>query len=188
MSDDEERLSPGTLAYLVSKVEDRTIDPDEARQLLAEFVACARTHEAIPERLVEYLRDAFSAYLTECRNRHDIAPPEHLGRALGLVRATAGNPGTDERKSLRIAVSIMRVRLAGDTAESAIAYAMDRWQCGRTTATDAWRERKRDALTEIRVERAGARQEWTRNELQRLHHIFQNDRDAIPETLRLPAD
>lgn len=188
MSDDptQDRLSPGNLAYLVSRVEERSADPDEARQLLAEFVACVRGHEAIPERLLEYLRDAFASYLAESDRQFAAAPPEHLGRALGLVRARAGNPRTDETKALRIAQHILAARLSGSTAQDAIDAAIEDCQCGRTTATDAWRERKRDALVEIRIARAVANQEWTQDELQRLAHIFRDDLDAIPEKLRIP--
>ena len=176
-----ERLSPGQIAHLVSLVRDGTPDPGETQQLLEEFVRCVTASEPVPPAIMEYLGDAFRSYLADSPAA---GSSRVLVQALGLMHKTAGNPGASAERALVIAIEVLRGRMAGQSHESALLAAGEKWGCGKTKASSAWSAHRADALLALRVERAAWGPDWTQRELTQLRSIFRHTPDLIPPKLR----
>ncbi len=172
MTADDEPLSMGEMAYLISRVREGTADPSESPRLLAEFVRCVNLGVPVPAQLIDYLRNSFASYLNDGRP---------LPHALGLAHSHVGKPGASEDRALQIAISVLHFRLAGKAHQEALEVAGKDWSCGKTKAGSAWKSHRAEALLSVRSERAASAATWTKSERDCLRRIFKNTPEVIPE-------
>ena len=165
--DDSERLSTSRIHHIAWAVGDGTARPDEAAQLLREFVACVNAHEPLPERLREHFRDAFLRYLSGSCG---------IEAALGMVRGSKGHPGADEKRNQMIAAAVLKRRLAGDSLNTAAAAASEEFHLGETQVRKAWADHKYGALTLLLMSRPPDKYPWSPEEVRRLTKILGKER------------
>lgn len=173
-----ERLSPGQIVHHAYEAIHGDRDPDHARQLLREYVACVDNHEAVPEGLTQYLRDAAASYISATSSVAS-PTPEMFAHAFGLLRNQSGRPEGESKRSKAIATSMLHARLGGATFEQSWSDAMEKWGCSRTTATSAWAEHKHAALLTLRIGRAMEGEGWSAIEAKRLRKMFGDEPDSI---------
>jgi hypothetical protein len=162
------------IAKIAEKVNVGKADPDDARLLLHLFCERADTPHEIPQVLLRHLRDAFRSYLSGART---------LQAALGLAR-NRGQPEADEERQQRLALEVLRHRLAGLSLEEAVvkvseessalleAWGYKKRSLGETQIRDSWSANKLNALLDLCIERAADGYPWPLDEVRRLTAIF----------------
>jgi hypothetical protein len=181
---DDDGLGPGTVSYLASCVEDGTATPEEARQLLEEFVRQADKGEVLP-RLLGHMRDCVSAYLAKKRvllpapseGRDDPigVPIPNMEKAFGLKRVAPGQPRTDRDTLTAVAMEVLERRMQGETLEVAAEHVANDRKMRKVPVTsesrirDAWKRHAADAITWLRI---AQERPWTIEEQARLNELF----------------
>lgn len=191
MQDEREPLGPAQINWLASIVADGTATPDEARELLREFVSQADAGN-VSERMIRHMRDCVRAYL---QGRKVLLPNSDAGRdkpidvsiksmekAFGLTRVSRGQPRIDRDIHCAAAMEVLERLLTGETLEVASeVVAEDRRENGLplssdTQVSDAWAKYKQDALLWLRIARTRDvdldGKGWTEQELARLCEIY----------------
>jgi len=173
--------------------------------LLCDALAQANEQDQIQRWLWVYLKEAFARYrygrrLLEIADRMQAASRQariwrtqerclelqrkakyfsreakSLDAAFGLVRAKAGRPSADERHRIALAVDVLRRRLAGKSHEDALADAGEHLSRGRTVMGEAWAAHRFDALRVLRAERPSKPYPWSKQEMDVLLGIFEDE-------------
>jgi hypothetical protein len=178
-------MRPGQLNWLASIVEDGTATPDEARELLHEFVRQVDAGNLAP-RMAQHMRDCVAAYLT---GRKTLQPAPRVGRerpigvpvpsmekAFGIGRVGPGNPKTDPDTLVEVAAQVLARRLDGESSEDAVAaVAEERKGADLAVSSEsqvkaAWGAHQQDALMFVRIHRL--RRPFSVQEQERLNKLF----------------
>ena len=192
--DDDTRLSPASINYLVSIVADGTATPEEARELLVEFVRRSSTNQQIDRRLIEHLSICISAFLDGRklldpaprvgRDRPFGVPITSMEKAFGLRRVGPGGPRTDPDTLAEVAMEVLDRRLRGESfQDAAVAVADDRKARGAPVSTEsqvraAWTRHQADGFWMLRLSKAKGVETsptWTPLEIKRLTQIFRGE-------------
>jgi hypothetical protein len=199
MENDTRPLSGGDIHWRAERVADGTGTPEEARELIAEFVRQARASRLEP-RLIEHFSDCFAAFLAG--ERHLLPVPEagrfaptpvpiqSLEKAFGLTRTTRGRPSTDRETRCAVAMAVLGRMLSGETLEVAAEMVASerRQKClpisSETEVRDAWARHKLDGLLWLRVSRLPevdkSAAPWAPREVERLTVLFKDVPGFIP--------
>src|SRR5689334_3867311 len=115
---DAEALGPGQTNWLASIVADGTAQPEEARQLIAEFVRQVDAGKVDP-KLIAHVRDCFAAFLA---GKKTIQPSRDAGRlkaigvpitsldkAFGLTRVAPGRVPTGGEELVDAAMEVLAI-------------------------------------------------------------------------------
>jgi hypothetical protein len=177
MQNDEEHVSDGQVAYLVSLVREGKSDPADTRALLQEFIRRVDQGDQgkpIPAALREYIRDAFRAYL---------ANNTPLDVSLGLKRKGRGPPKkVGKEAAALIAFSLWECRLRNVSHQEALEQIGARWDIGTTMVGKIWREFAQDGL-DIMIT---MRQSWSAKKRQLLREICSDNKLTVPKFAREP--
>lgn len=191
MSPRADLLGPGQVHWLASIVEDGTATPEEARELLAEFVRQVDSG-ALSQRMLQHMRDCVAAFLVgkkvlmpaASENRHTPIgiPISDLSKAFGVTRIAPGKPRIDRETLVDVARDVLVRRLAGDSLEDAAGTVAEDRKARRlpvsseTQVRAAWTGHASDALALLRVARLPdvdpSAPPWSPTELDRLNEIF----------------
>jgi hypothetical protein len=139
--------------------------PDDARQLLEQFVHGCYTDAGPSPELLVYLRDAFSDFLYGGKS---------LDAALHFTKSR-GRPKLSRRRKIALAIAVLKHRLAtGSSLEVAVEHVEEWSKRKRTVIAEAWAECRELARMRIRgrrTKRLGA-DPWTPEETAILRKIF----------------
>jgi hypothetical protein len=114
--------------------------PEQARELMAQFVAAAYNSECPPRELVTFVRDALADYLNGST----------LEAAFRVKRGRRGRPTVEVRARIDIAKSMLRLYVIhGEALEDAAIAVAETRNSNRTKAWEAFRECKAKALQEM---------------------------------------
>jgi hypothetical protein len=193
------RLAPGDIHWRASCVADGTATPDDARELISEFVRQARTGSLEP-RLIEHVSDCFAAFLAEEKRllpapeaaRSGVTPVRvaTLEEAFGMIRAMRGRPDPDRDTSCIVAMEVLERMLSGETLEVALEFvAADRRAAAlpissETEVRETWAKYKSDGLLWLRISRLcdidPSAPRWTPTEMERLTELFGGEPWFVP--------
>jgi len=201
MQPEEEPLGNGTINYLASVVADGTATPEEARQLLEEFVRQANTG-MVTARMTEHLRDCISAFLVgkkallpsqeEGRNKVIGVPVATMEKAFGLTRVGPGRVRVDRDTLAQVAKEVLAIRLRDPDAslERAAAEVADRRKneslpvSSESQVREAWAKYRAEGLLWLRLSRLREIDPdgpaWTPEEMVRLTALFDGEPWFVP--------
>jgi hypothetical protein len=139
--------------------------PDDARELLKQFVHGCNTEAGPSPELLVYLRDAFSDFLYGGKS---------LDAALHFKK-TRGRPKVSQRRKIALAIAVLKHRLAtGSSLEVAVEHVEEWSGRKRTVIAAAWAECREGARMRIRGRRTKRfrTDPWTPEETAILRKIF----------------
>ena len=146
--------------------------PEQAKSLIAQFVAAAYTEDGPSNMLITFVRDALAEYLAE-RVSMEVA--------FNLKQGRRGKPSAGRARHIAMAKEILRCRVVdGKTFEEAVESACNLFRAGRTVVSETFEKYKTDALRELSS--ASAQDLDPRSEIQRqrLAAIFPWFAPALP--------
>lgn len=174
-------LSEADIRMRASRIGDGTAKPEWALELMAEFVEQV-DRGAVSGEMLEYLRDAFKAYLTgerlfyaapeEGRPRPTLVKDLKMEKAFGVVRPFVGRYRIDADDAAAIAADVLAKRVAGASFEKAVAdVAMDRHKA-KSQIEECWKRAWYTGYIAYRSHRYCSGPEWSPGEIRRLEAIF----------------
>jgi len=120
--------------------------PEQACQLITQFVAAAYTVEGPSHELVTFVRDALADYLSGST----------FAAAFHVKRGRRGRPAANVRARIALAKCMLRLHVVhGAPLEDAAIAAADTLNSNRTKAWEAFGDCKAKALQEMRVRADG---------------------------------
>lgn len=164
----DDRLSEPEIWHLRFDVRDGVADPAEVKRLLRQFCGRVKNGEAIGYETLQFLAEAFQAYLDSTKK---------LDAALGLVRKRGAPPAEEWRRNrnAKIAYEMLRLRFEESKSyEEARAIVSDRFHVSAETARDAWTNCSVVAFTMLRLAWIEDGREMTKDDLARFAEIFEN--------------
>lgn len=201
MRPEAEPLGDGTIHYLASVVADGTATPEEARQLLEEFVRQASSG-MVTTRMTEHLRDCISSFLAgekellpsfeEGRTKILRVPITTMEKAFGLKRTGPGRAPLDRDTLGQVAKEVLEIRLQNPEAslEDAAGEVADRRKrdglpvSSDSQVREAWAKYKAEGLYWLRVSRLPdvdrEAPAWTQDEMARLTELFESEPWFVP--------
>ncbi|MFM0210472.1 hypothetical protein PQQ96_24005 [Paraburkholderia sediminicola] len=142
-----ERLLTDLEAFrLVGELRSDRGTPDQARALMAQFVAAAYTNDGPSRELITFVRDALAEYLDG----------KSLEAAFRVKRGRRGRPTADARAGIDLAKVMLRhCVVRGSTVEAAALEGAAACHSSPTNAWAAFRDHKTKALQEMRMRTDG---------------------------------
>jgi hypothetical protein len=138
----ERPLSDAEVFRIAGELRSDRGTPEQARALMAQFVAGAYTNGGPSRELVTFVRDALADYLGG----------KSLEAAFRVKRGRRGRPTADARAGIDLAKVMLRHCVVhGSTVESAAVKAAAACASSRTNAWSAFHEHKAKALQEMRT-------------------------------------
>ena len=156
----QDKQEPPDIFMTAWEVRAGTAEPTAARQLLEYFCTCVDNGQRVPKELSKHLRDSFRCYLDG----------KTIDAALGLAKKK-GRPSPDNTK---MAVEVLRSRLAGNSHQVALEIVAESFKCVDSTVGEAWRKHNGDALLILRLEREKDNYPWNEKEIEELTNIYKN--------------
>jgi hypothetical protein len=121
--------------------------PEQARELMAQFVVGAYTNDGPSRELIAFVRDSIAEHLGG----------KSLAAAFRVKQGRRGRPKVDDAVYIELATELLRYRLeSGSLHEDAVAHVREKKHKGRTVVTDAWTNYRENALVRLRDERLEA--------------------------------
>jgi hypothetical protein len=143
-------LSLSRVTQIAYAARDGKAEPAEVREVLALFYRHAEAKTPIPQRVVEFVAEAFGRYL----GLKDFYGPDErsansLDSAFGLLRKK-GRPEADEQTRRDMAVRVVELRLSGISHQEALERAAKDFGWARTIIGKAFRDHTLSAVMMIR--------------------------------------
>lgn len=140
-------LTLSAIKRIAFAVRDGKAIPREAKQLMVEFCRYDGHDQAVPapefRRLIHHFAECFLEYLKG---------GSRIERALGL-RRKIGQPEADEAVRQDMATAVLRLRLAGESHQNAVAETVEKYGWEKTVIGEAFRDHFPNALVVISEER-----------------------------------
>jgi hypothetical protein len=173
----EDQLSPGEQMQLLSDWQQGAAHPADVRRALTTI----RNHEVagtpLPWALQELIARSICAYVD--------GDSGSLNRAFGLTRRR-GRPPAGEDEPVRMATSVFRERICGETHQVALEITSEKFGCVESIVGEAWKKYRDDARAILVTERefAGPRDRFgnifTPEESERFWRIMGGRQSTAP--------
>jgi hypothetical protein len=168
-------LTASAINLIAFEVRDGIADPEDARALLALYCELRDSGTPIPDRLLEHLRESFTAVLA---GKRVIGLDERTGNALEVKVATLDAAfGLKKRqhrpraamrpRDIDIAAEMLRHLISGTSYEVSRESVAEKMACGTTKVATAFRKHLTLASEKVRRDRP-----WTPEERTILTKIF----------------
>jgi hypothetical protein len=186
---EDELLAESTIDSYAIRVADGSAKPEEAEELLADFVRRCDRNAPIPEMLLRHFADCLRSFLSGYRvllasgtsKPGATATIETLDKAFGLSRPFKGAPPIELDIYKEVAMQVLEKRIAGRSLEKAWGEIADaRRKASLPLSSDsqiraAWAKYKLDGYLWLRANRSDNANPWSAAELARLTEIFSNE-------------
>ena len=157
-------MTESQINQIAFAVRDGIAKPEDARRLLEHFVELVDRGKPVSPRLLEHLREAFSAYLNGTKS---------LEQAVGVARKK-GRPPADEIIRAEMAAEVMRLRLAGISHQQALSETARKYGWAESIISTAWRGHRMSALQLIAAERVNSVPRFAEQEKKLLKRMFRD--------------